>query len=176
MTRRWYAMSSRHSSFPSDDAAPARGAWPWLLAAGPALVVVASLTTAWIAMTKTDRVIAEDYYKIGLTINRRIAAAPAPLPLPGAVVVFEADGKVRVQLSDSTPVPSALHLAVTKPVAGGHADIVALSGVDREFVGTARPGDGRRIVSLWSDTWRLPTTVVDHLPAIVVLGKVEPSS
>ncbi len=127
-------------------------------------------------MTKGDRVVAEDYYKIGLTINRRIAAAPAPLPLPGAIVTFAVDGDVRVHLSDSTPMPSTLHLTVSRPGNGGHAQVVALSRVDREFVGTSAGGDGRRIVSLQSDAWRLPTTIVEHLPATVVLGNVAPPS
>ena len=51
-------MSKPRSSFPADSTIP-RGPWPWLLAAGPALVVVASLASAWLAISKSDPVVAE---------------------------------------------------------------------------------------------------------------------
>jgi hypothetical protein len=44
----------------------------WLLIAGPALVVVASLVTAWIAVTHPDPVLSEDYYRQGLEINKTL--------------------------------------------------------------------------------------------------------
>ena len=47
-----------------------RQRWPWLLFAGPAIVVVAGLVTAWIAVVSDDGLIAEDYYKRGLLINK----------------------------------------------------------------------------------------------------------
>ena len=49
-----------------------RQRWPWLLMAGPALVVVASLYSGWLAVTSDDGVVADDYYKRGLSINRRL--------------------------------------------------------------------------------------------------------
>ena len=42
--------------------------------AGPFVVVVASLASAWIAIASDDGLVAEDYYKQGLLINRRLAA------------------------------------------------------------------------------------------------------
>ena len=49
-----------------------RQRWPWLLFAGPAIVVVASFATLWLAASSDDGVIADDYYKRGLLINREI--------------------------------------------------------------------------------------------------------
>ena len=46
-----------------------RERWPWLLIAGPAIVVLASFTTLWLAAASDDGVIADDYYKRGLLIN-----------------------------------------------------------------------------------------------------------
>jgi len=40
--------------------------------AGPAIVVVASLFTAWLAWSTDDGVVADDYYKRGLVINREL--------------------------------------------------------------------------------------------------------
>jgi hypothetical protein len=52
----------------------------WLLIAGPATVVVASLLTAWIAIVKADPVIEEDYYRRGIEINKQLAQERAMLP------------------------------------------------------------------------------------------------
>ena len=176
MTRRWFAMNSRHSSSPDSDAPSLGRAWPWLLAAGPALVVVASLATAWIAVDKDDHVVAENYYKIGLTINRRIAMAPAPTPLPGATVSIDVDGAVRVHLSASTPMPSTVQLRAARPGDNVHASLVTLTRAGKDFVGALPRGEGRWIVTLRSDTWQLPTTIVRHLPATITLGNVEAAS
>jgi hypothetical protein len=50
-----------------------REPWPWILMSGPAVVVVAGVATAWIAFATADSLVAEDYYKRGLTINDRLA-------------------------------------------------------------------------------------------------------
>jgi hypothetical protein len=44
----------------------------WLLIAGPALVIVAGLVTAWIAISHPDPVLSEDYYRQGLEINKTL--------------------------------------------------------------------------------------------------------
>jgi uncharacterized protein len=43
--------------------------WPWLLMLGPALVVVAGIVTGWLAYTRQDAMVVDDYYKRGKTIN-----------------------------------------------------------------------------------------------------------
>ncbi|MDA8454194.1 FixH family protein [Acidovorax sp. GBBC 3334] len=47
----------------------------WLVIAGPAVVVVAGLATAWLAVSKPDPVLAEDYYRRGIEINRTLERA-----------------------------------------------------------------------------------------------------
>ncbi len=52
--------------------------WPWLLMMGPFLVVVAASYTGWIAFTRQDAMVVDDYYKQGNAINqdlRRDSAA-----------------------------------------------------------------------------------------------------
>ncbi len=46
----------------------------WLLIAGPATVVVAGFATLVIAMRSPDPVVAPDYYRRGLEINKTLAA------------------------------------------------------------------------------------------------------
>jgi hypothetical protein len=47
-----------------------REPWPWLLMSGPAAVLVAGAITTWIAFRTADGLVAEDYYKQGLAINK----------------------------------------------------------------------------------------------------------
>lgn len=69
---------------PLDSAAP----WwkfghVWLVLAGPAIVVVASFVTFYLAVTRPDPVVSEDYYRKGIEINKTLgndahAASLAP--------------------------------------------------------------------------------------------------
>jgi len=167
-------MNNRRSSFRADPRAARarRSPWPWLLAAGPALVVLASLVTAWVAISRNDAVIADDYYKLGLMINRKLAADPAVAPEPRATVIIAGNGDVRVRLAPSTAAPARLRLSVLRP--GERAEgkeLVLQRADDSEWVGLlADVGGGRRIVTLESEAWRLPVTVVERVPATISLG------
>ena len=70
-------MKSPASSFRAERAVARwyREPWPWLLMAGPLVVVAASLASAWIAVKSDDGVVADDYYKQGLAINRKLPRA-----------------------------------------------------------------------------------------------------
>lgn len=48
-----------------------------MVLAGPALVVLASFVTFYIAVTRPDPVVAEDYYRQGIEINQRSQGAEA---------------------------------------------------------------------------------------------------
>lgn len=47
----------------------------WLVVAGPAIVVVASFVTLYLAVTRPDPVISEDYYQKGIDINKTLGDA-----------------------------------------------------------------------------------------------------
>ncbi|HEX6137297.1 MAG TPA: FixH family protein [Casimicrobiaceae bacterium] len=166
-------MSNRRSSSRADSRSPRprRGPWPWLLAAGPAAVVVASLAGAWVAVTSNDGVVADDYYKLGLTINRKLAADAPAARDPGATIALAANGEVRVRLQQAS-VPSHLRLSLRRPGERKSAAALELRHVDGgEWVGAVQDvAPGRRIVTLESELWRLPVSVVDRLPAQIRLG------
>ena len=44
--------------------------WPWLLMAGPAIVIVAGIYTGYLAFTRQDALVVGDYYKRGKAINQ----------------------------------------------------------------------------------------------------------
>ncbi|MES2901252.1 MAG: FixH family protein [Pseudomonadota bacterium] len=57
-----------------------RHRWPWLLMIGPVLVIVAGAFTGWLAYTRQDAMVVDDYYKKGKAINQdlrrdRVASA-----------------------------------------------------------------------------------------------------
>lgn len=47
-----------------------RQRWPWLLMAGPAIVIVAGVYTGYLAFTRQDALVVGDYYKQGKAINQ----------------------------------------------------------------------------------------------------------
>jgi hypothetical protein len=168
-------MSNRASSFPADRAAPPwyRHRWPWLLIAGPALAIVASLASAWLAVVSDDGVVAADYYKQGLLINRKLGSgSPAAMPEPSAIVSVGNDGRVEVRLTYEGRAPTRVRLVLRYP--GDQAQVLALTpSADRVWVGTvAAQTPGRWIVTLESDLWRLPVTTVEGRLGEIRLGAV----
>jgi len=49
----------------------------WLVLAGPIAVVIAGVITAYIAMRAPDPVLAQDYYRRGLEMNKTLAEEKA---------------------------------------------------------------------------------------------------
>ncbi|WP_018150284.1 FixH family protein [Leeia oryzae] len=73
--------------------------WLWFLLIGPGIVVVASIVTIYIAVTKSDSLIVDDYYKEGTTINENITKdqKAAKLGLTAELVIGD-DQRIRVFL------------------------------------------------------------------------------
>jgi uncharacterized protein len=159
-------MNNPASSFHAERSAQRwyRQRWPWLLIAGPAIVVVASLTSAWLAIVTDDGLVADDYYKQGLLINRKLGATPATAPEPSAIVVVGDDGQVRAHLTFQGSKPTRVWFTLRHP--GAQAQVFPLVPEAGDvWTGTiAAQSPGRWIVSLESDLWQLPvTTVQGHL-------------
>jgi len=139
-----------------------RHRWPWLLIAGPAIVVVAGIVTAWLAILSEDGLVADDYYKRGLLINREIAqeAAAASMGL-GAVLTIDAGGDVRVQVTRrGAPFTAAeaIELRLVHPTRGGrdHRATLQKSG-DGTYAGRIEGlAPARWLVTLQAADWRLP--------------------
>ncbi len=49
----------------------------WMVVGGPAVVVMASFVTIYLAVTRPDPVISEDYYQQGIQINQQLDAQSA---------------------------------------------------------------------------------------------------
>lgn len=91
------------------DATPwYRQRWPWLLIAGPATVVVAGAVTVWLAIRSDDGLVADDYYKQGLGINRQLARDQAAHDLSLAGELRLLPGAVRVTLRATSALPDRI--------------------------------------------------------------------
>jgi len=156
-----------------------RHRWPWLLMLGPAIVVVAGFATLWLAVATDDGLVADDYYKGGLGINRTLARTDraAALQITANVDVDES-GRARVTLTapgrDPAVRPALVRLLITHPTRAGsdrRADVVR--GPDGSYTGRVDPmTQGRWLVIVETDDWRLPAIEVDGAIHDVRLGVV----
>lgn len=88
-----------------------REPWPWILMSGPAAVLVAGAATIWIAFASADGLVADDYYKRGLAINKTLAREEeARKQGISAAVVFDKD-VLRIRLKGANPEALFVHLA-----------------------------------------------------------------
>lgn len=142
-----------------------REPWPWIVMAGPAIVIVAGAITTVIAVRTSDGLVADDYYKQGLAINRTLARDQAARALGVAALVQfnEERTRVRVVLGEAAR-PAALRLALAHPTLAGSDQSLALAAVAPgvyEAAMAAPPagrfhlrledGDGRwRLVADWA--------------------------
>ena len=152
------------SRAPSLDNRPwYRNRWPWILMAGPAVVVVAGIVTAWIAATTSDGLVADDYYKRGLAINQVIERGERAARLGvSAVVDVAPDGRVVVTLggdgADPQARPPVIRLWLAHPTRAGEdrAATLVRAGEGR-YEGRVPPlPAGRWRVIVETDAWRLP--------------------
>jgi uncharacterized protein len=108
--------------------------WPWLIMLGPFLVVLAASYSGWIAFTRQDAMVVDDYYKQGLAINQdlRRDAAAANLGLTFNVRYDAAAGRLIGSLSSfSQPIPGKIRIYLahsTQP----EKDIQLVAQADRQ--------------------------------------------
>ena len=99
-----------------------REPWPWILMSGPAIVVVASLFTAWIAYKTSDGLVTEDYYRKGLSAHQTIESSEkaVSLGLRAGVRVESGIMSVRLWANDKGfQSPTVLKLTVSHPTRAG---------------------------------------------------------
>jgi uncharacterized protein len=153
-----------------------RERWPWLLIAGPAVVVVAGAFTAWLAVSSDDGLVAADYYKRGLLINKELALANRAAELGiAARVSVTAEGAIDVELTRGAEPDSeapALELELARPTKDGAsvaAKLVAQGG--GRYSGRVAPlTAGRWLVTLRAGDWQLGSATGESLPGQVRLA------
>lgn len=89
--------------------------WPWFLIALPGSVVIAALTTVYIANRHADDLVVDDYYKSGLAINRRIEKQQAAADQNLSAKIMILGDFIEVRLNAKTT-PPALQLRLSHPL------------------------------------------------------------
>ena len=105
-----------------------RHRWPWLLMSGPGIVIVAGVITTVIAFKTSDGLVADDYYKQGLAINRSLArdAGARALGLAATARFGAGNSRVRIAFDAGEPGNAALRLAMLHPTRAGMDQTVEL--------------------------------------------------
>ena len=134
-----------------------RHLWPWLLISGPAAVIVAGAATMWIAFTSADALVAEDYYKQGLAINKRLAREEAAQRLGIAATVELQPGRIRVRLSGAAP--ESLFVQLAHATRAGYDVRLRLAprtpGDYQAEIDTLPRGHWRVVIEDARGTWRI---------------------
>lgn len=143
--------------------------WPWILMAGPVVVVVAGLITAWIAVKTSDGLVTEDYYKKGLAINQTLASSEQArqVGLLAGVRIKGDSLSVRLQAKDLTfTLPPTLLASISHPTRAGLDQSSVLIRSGDTYYGTVHlPVAGHWLMLLEDEkkTWRLLGNII--LPA-----------
>jgi len=131
--------------------------WPWLLMAGPAAVLVAGAATTWIAFASADGLVAEDYYKQWLGINRRLAREDAAQRLGISGEIKLEPGTLKIVLHGAAPEAIFVHLA--HATRAGHDLRLRLVAVEEGRYAAAMPplppGRWRIAIEDPRGTWRI---------------------
>jgi len=125
--------------------------------AGPAAVIVAGIFTMTLAYRTEDGLVADDYYKQGLAINKVLRRDERARKLGLHAIVSFTNAHVRVALRGQAP--AELRLQLVHPVRAGKDQLVVLRKLATDaYEGSFAPssGEARRLVlEDASATWRL---------------------
>lgn len=97
-----------------------REPWPWLLMAGPAAVLVAGAITTWIAFATADGLVAQDYYKQGLAVNRLLEKEEKAARLGLSAAVEFAGDRHRIVVKLAGADPHELNVRFAHSTRSGH--------------------------------------------------------
>jgi uncharacterized protein len=99
-----------------------RYGWVWFLISIPGSAVIVGSITIWIAFTKGDTLVADDYYKEGRAINQRLekdaeAASRGILIRPSVFRLADGNTLIQVQYQAAAgqPAPEFIRLRMSHP-------------------------------------------------------------
>ena len=157
-----------------------REPWPWILMAGPAVVIVAGFVTAWLAITSSDGLVTDNYYKKGLAIDQTLTQSRLAESLGLEARARFSSDQVAVRLSATQAgeagaytLPPSLSMTLSHPTRAGLDRQVKLTSREGQYVGDVRlPASGHWLVLIEDEgqTWRMLGNVVLPASGEVVIG------
>ena len=153
--------------------------WPFILASGPLLVVVAGIVTAWIAVRSSDGLVTDDYYRKGLDAGATIARSEVATRAGLVADLHVTADAVRVRLNAADVAfapPASVVLTISHPTRAGMDQTRTLTRSNDEYGGELRlPASGHWLVMIEDDAqqWRLLGNVVLPAAGAVRIGSEE---
>lgn len=150
--------------------------WPWILMSGPAMVVVASLISAWVALSSADGLVVEDYYKKGLSADQTIAMNSEAKRLGVETAISLTASEITVSLKSDNKgfvFPPKLTVTLAHPTRAGLDQVLSLLPSGTEYRGAYRlPKAGHWIVTVQDDagSWRVMGNVSLPASGVTVIG------
>lgn len=115
--------------YPDQDPTPwYRQFWPWFLIALPGTVVVVSFHLMYTAYKHSDDLVVDEYYKVGLAINRQLARKERAEELALAAQFTITEHQVTVSL-EGTVTADTLELTFSHPMEADRDFSIALQQV-----------------------------------------------
>lgn len=98
-----------------------RHPWPWVFIGMLAVTVIAGGITLWLAISTSDGLVADDYYKQGLGINKQLARSEqaVALDLAGTMRLSASEVTISLTARDGAPLPARLHVVFAHPTRAG---------------------------------------------------------
>jgi hypothetical protein len=172
-----------NARLPAVDTAPwYRQFWPWFLIAGPLIVVIAATFTAWLAISTSDGLVAEEYYKEGLKASETIAQDARARAQGIAATLSFGEHAIHVRLAgrqeSGFTMPPVVKVTLSHPTRAGVDQILNLTRNGDSYDGELRlPRSGHWLILIEDDSksWRLMASV--QLPAAgeMVIGGETPA-
>lgn len=154
--------------------------WPWILMAGPGIVVVAGFITAWLAVASNDGLVADDYYKQGLGINQRLQRDHQAGAMGLHADVMRSGQQLRLLIASTTDakLPEVISLKLAHPTQAGQDQLVKMVSEGQGFYGGQMTVEvnGRWVVSIEdpAGNWRLQGEwLADSGEALRLVAKAE---
>ena len=149
--------------------------WVWLLIALPATAVVGGMITLYVAVTTSDGLVVDDYYKRGLHINRDLARDRAAQAhgLEAYLDIDMAANRVTVTLaSHDYALPREVKLSFLHPTRPHHDQHLVLEQAgEGQYAGAiGELSRGKWYLQLEADDWRLAGRLHFPLAAPVPLS------
>jgi len=137
-----------------------RHGWPWFLIAIPALTVVAGVVTAWLAVSTSDGLVVDDYYKQGLAIQQTMARSQraADLGLQAQLHLGADDLVLHLTGRSAEAVPDRLRITFSHPTRAGLDQSLIIEGHEGRYAAShGALASGRWDIQIEDEprTWRL---------------------
>jgi uncharacterized protein len=160
-----------------------REPWPWLLMAGPFIVIIAAFYSAWLATSSSDGLVSDDYYKKGLAVSETLAQNQVATQLGLSAGILLSEGSVRVRLMSTkgdaaAAAPPRLRMTMSHPTRAGVDQYDLLERRGSEYVGKLNlPASGHWLILLEDEakSWRLLASVQLPSSGEIVIGGEAPA-